>query len=217
VASEPRSDITILFSFERGLDLRGDRLSEKQWQASDVWLAFRHSLCDKSVIGEPPNLTHNLALKRAAIGQLTGVIGSYPGGHSFGAATRPRPLRKMSGLCAVPVFEFWTSSFNSLLGLKNAILLAGTLTAAPVLGLRPVRALLSRVLKLPNPRSSTLSPLRKARTILSKISSTMMAASFAGISTTPETSSIRSALSRTALLALVVSTDPTTMTLPFIP
>jgi hypothetical protein len=76
VASGPRSGITILFSFERGLDLRGDRLSEKQWQASDVWLAFRHSLCDKSVIGEPPNLTHNLALKRAAIGQLTGDIGS---------------------------------------------------------------------------------------------------------------------------------------------
>ena len=42
-------------------------------------------------------------------------------------------------------FEFWTSSFNSLLGLKNAILLAGTLTAAPVLGLRPIRASFARV------------------------------------------------------------------------
>ena len=60
----------------KDLNLRADRLFEKQWQASDVWLAFRHSLCDKSVIGEPPNLTHNLPLKRAAIGQLTGDIGS---------------------------------------------------------------------------------------------------------------------------------------------
>ena len=52
------------------------------------------------VIGEPPNLTHNLALKRAAIGQLTGDIGSCPGGRSFGGcadASSERPPAVIRG------------------------------------------------------------------------------------------------------------------------
>ena len=39
-------------------------------------------LVRQRVIGEPPNLIHNLALKRAEIGQLIRAIGSYLGGRS---------------------------------------------------------------------------------------------------------------------------------------
>src|SRR5690348_18289660 len=41
-----------------------------------------------------------------------------------------------------------TKSFNSLLGLKNGIFLAGTSTLAPVFGLRPTRPRRWRVRKL---------------------------------------------------------------------
>src|SRR5271157_3866395 len=89
--------------------------------------------------------------------------------------------------------ELFTTSFSSLLGLKYGIFLAGTSTRAPVFGLRPTRDCLWRVRKLPNPRISILSPPRSERTILSKIASTMTSDSFRVISTTRETSSIRSA------------------------
>ena len=39
-----------------------------------------------------------------------------------------------------PACSPFTKSFNSLLGLKNGIFLAGTSTRSPVLGLRPMRA-----------------------------------------------------------------------------
>src|SRR5215813_12574444 len=90
--------------------------------------------------------------------------------------------------------ELFTTSFNSLLGLKYGIFLAGTSTRAPVLGLRPIRGWRCRVRKLPNPRISILSPERRERTMLSKMASTMTSDSFLVISTTRETSSIRSAL-----------------------
>src|ERR1700712_2062790 len=51
-----------------------------------------------------------------------------------------------------------TESRSSLLGLKNGTRLAGTSTFSPVLGLRPIRAFRWRVLKLPKPRISILSP-----------------------------------------------------------
>src|SRR5690348_2419751 len=89
--------------------------------------------------------------------------------------------------------ELFTTSLSSLLGLKYGIFLAGTSTRAPVLGLRPIRGCLCRVRKLPNPRISILSPERRERTILSKMASTMTSDSFRVISTTRETSSIRSA------------------------
>src|ERR1039458_5839898 len=89
--------------------------------------------------------------------------------------------------------ELLTTSLSSLLGLKYGIFFAGTSTRAPVLGLRPIRGCLWRVRKLPNPRISILSPVRKDRTILSKMASTMTSDSFRVISTTLETSSIRSA------------------------
>src|SRR6202012_3137372 len=44
-----------------------------------------------------------------------------------------------------------TRSFNSLLGLKKGIFLAGTSTRSPVLGFRPTRGLRWRVRKLPKP------------------------------------------------------------------
>src|SRR5271169_1415170 len=72
--------------------------------------------------------------------------------------------------------------------------LAGTSTRAPVLGLRPTRGCRWRVRKLPNPRISILSPVRRARTTLSKIASTITSESLRVISTTRETSSINSAL-----------------------
>ena len=49
-----------------------------------------------------------------------------------------------------------------------------TSTRAPVFGFRPMRAGLSRVRKLPKPRISTLSPCSMARTMLSRIHSTVM-------------------------------------------
>src|SRR6267154_2786761 len=86
-----------------------------------------------------------------------------------------------------------TRSFNSLLGLKKGIFLAGTSTFSPVLGLRPVRGLRCRVRKLPKPRISILSPARKDRTTLSKIVSTITSLSLRVSSAKRETSSIRSA------------------------
>jgi len=89
-----------------------------------------------------------------------------------------------------PVF---TKSFNSLLGLKNGIFLAGTSTRSPVFGLRPTRGLRWRVRKLPKPRISILSPTRSERTMLSKMVSTMTSLSLRVNSARRETSSIRSA------------------------
>src|ERR1700688_3245758 len=91
---------------------------------------------------------------------------------------------------ATPSF---TRSFNSLLGLKKGIFLAGTSTFSPVLGLRPVRGLRWRVRKLPKPRISILSPARRDRTTLSKIVSTITSLSLRVSSAKRETSSIRSA------------------------
>src|ERR1035437_370120 len=100
--------------------------------------------------------------------------------------------------------ELFTTSFSSLLGLKYGIFFAGTSTRAPVFGLRPIRGCLWRVRKLPNPRISILSPDRRDRTILSKIASTMTSDSFRVISTTRETSSIRSAF----VIAFSSGTNP---------
>src|SRR6201997_2784040 len=52
----------------------------------------------------------------------------------------------------VPGVVSFTRSFNSLLGLKKGIFLAGTSTRSPVLGLRPMRGLRGRVRKLATPR-----------------------------------------------------------------
>src|SRR5271165_6560560 len=89
--------------------------------------------------------------------------------------------------------ELLTMSFNSLLGLKNGIFLAGTSTRSPVLGLRPTRGLRWRVRKLPKPRISILSPTRRERTMLSKIVSTITSLSLRVSSANRDTSSIRSA------------------------
>jgi hypothetical protein len=84
------------------------------------------------------------------------------------------------------------------------ILAAGLLTKVYFLALAPAAIILVahlwRVRKLPKPRISILSPPRKARTILSKIASTITSASFLVISTTRETSSMRSALVMFTLL-----------------
>src|SRR3954454_19554833 len=91
----------------------------------------------------------------------------------------------------------------------------GTSTRVPVFGLRPTRGCRCRVRKLPYPRISILSPARSERTILSKIASTITSESLRVISTTRETSSIKSALVMVSLLlqfilrelAFAVSTD----------
>src|SRR5579872_3873965 len=88
----------------------------------------------------------------------------------------------------------FTRSFNSLLGLKKGIFLAGTSTRSPVFGLRPMRGLRWRVRKLPNPRISILSPARSERTMLSKMVSTTTSLSLRVSSASWDTSSIRSAL-----------------------
>jgi hypothetical protein len=87
-----------------------------------------------------------------------------------------------------------TSSRSSLLGLKKGILFGGTSTRVPVLGLRPMRPRLWRVWKLPNPRISTLSPDRGARTMLSNMMQTRASDSFRGIPMARQTSSLRSTL-----------------------
>ena len=87
-----------------------------------------------------------------------------------------------------------TSWRSSLLALKKGILFGGTSTRAPVFGLRPVRPPRWRVLKVPNPRISTMLPDRNARTMLSSIVQTTMSASFKGSPMTWRTSSVSSAL-----------------------
>src|SRR5229473_3019008 len=99
----------------------------------------------------------------------------------------------VAAACASPL-EVLTRSFNSLLGLKYGIRLDGTSTRVPVFGLRPTRGCLCRVRKLPYPRISILSPARRERTMLSKMASTITSESLRVISTTRETSSIKSAL-----------------------
>src|SRR5579862_8083004 len=98
------------------------------------------------------------------------------------------------GAAAASVTPELTKSFNSLLGLKKGIFLAGTSTRSPVLGLRPTRGLRWRVRKLPKPRISILSPARSERTTLSNIVSTITSLSFRVSSAKRETSSIKSAL-----------------------
>ena len=66
-----------------------------------------------------------------------------------------------------------TFSRSSLPALKKGAFLAGTWTASPVLGLRPCRASRLRGRKLPNPRSSTLSPSRNASAMHPKKMPTM--------------------------------------------
>src|SRR5580698_5194025 len=103
------------------------------------------------------------------------------------------------GSAAASPTPSFTKSFNSLLGLKKGIFLAGTSTFSPVFGLRPTRGLRCRVRKLPKPRISILSPARRERTTLSKIVSTMTSLSLRVSSAKRETSSIRSALVITPL------------------
>src|SRR5579883_511413 len=119
---------------------------------------------------------------------------------SRGNPSRDQALGTGSGVLSGPgtggsgvAAELFTTSLSSLLGLKYGIFLAGTSTRAPVLGFRPMRGWRWRVRKLPKPRISILSPPRSDRTMLSKIASTMTSDSFRVISTTRETSSIRSA------------------------
>src|ERR1700727_351841 len=97
------------------------------------------------------------------------------------------------GSAAASPTPSFTKSFNSLLGLKKGIFLAGTSTFSPVFGLRPVRGLRWRVRKLPKPRISILSPARRERTTLSKMVSTITSLSLRVSSARRETSSIRSA------------------------
>src|SRR5205823_314997 len=94
--------------------------------------------------------------------------------------------------CAAPASPL-TKSFNSLLGLKNGIFLAGTSTRSPVLGFRPTRELRWRVRKLPKPRISILSPALSEWTMLSKMVSTITSLSRRVTSVIRATSSIRSA------------------------
>ena len=77
-----------------------------------------------------------------------------------GKDERPRAATsRLEGPRRTRPHEDLTLSSSSLPALKNGTALAGTWTAAPVLGLRPCFARRLRVRKLPKPRSSTLSPL----------------------------------------------------------
>jgi hypothetical protein len=55
-----------------------------------VGVALRDDSCDKILIGESPNFIHNVAPKRAEIGQLTpdnAPAGGHAGRRTFGRAT----------------------------------------------------------------------------------------------------------------------------------
>src|SRR5205807_3848819 len=127
---------------------------------------------------------------------LTASHSDYCAGAGGGAAGAP---------AASPWAPF-TKSFNSLLGLKKGIFLAGTSTRSPVFGLRPTRGLRWRVRKLPKPRISILSPTRSERTTLSKIVSTITSLSLRVSSAKRETSSIRSAFVMVSALLTFLST-----------
>src|SRR5438093_2199808 len=88
----------------------------------------------------------------------------------------------------------FTSSRSRLPTLKKGTRFSGTLTASPVLGFRPFRELRCRMRKLPNPRSSTLSPLLRASVMLSKTVLTISSVSFFVRLASWATSSINSAL-----------------------
>src|SRR6266536_5729717 len=88
----------------------------------------------------------------------------------------------------------FTSSRSRLPTLKNGTRFSGTLTASPVLGFRPLREFRCRIRKLPNPRSSTLSPLLRASVMLSKTVLTISSVSFFVRLASWATSSINSAL-----------------------
>jgi hypothetical protein len=64
--------------------------------------------------------------------------------------------------------NFFAISFDTL---NLATFFAGTRTASPVIGFRPMRALRVWTEKVPNPRSSTRSPRLKAAAIECRISS----------------------------------------------
>src|SRR3954447_26829275 len=81
-------------------------------------------------------------------------------------------LHLQQNLFQALTFRLSTSWRSSLLGLKKGILLGGTSTGAPVFGLRAMRPRLWRVWKVPNPRISTLSPDRTARTMASNMAQT---------------------------------------------
>jgi hypothetical protein len=70
-----------------------------------------------------------------------------------------------------------TRSRNPLPALKNITLLASTLTASPVFGLRPTLDSRSFRPKLPKPLNSTRWPLSKDNEISSKMVSTTVVAS----------------------------------------
>jgi hypothetical protein len=80
-------------------------------------------------------------------------------------------IRPLSGIDTQTIKQFT----KFLARLKKGILFGGTSTRAPVFGLRPMPPRLCRVWKLPNPRISTLSPDRRAWTMLSNMAQTAWA------------------------------------------
>jgi hypothetical protein len=98
-----------------------------------------------------------------------GDCSRYVGFSSIGLFSNTPPLIVLGVDCCVGALQresrssnlshdqaLSTSSRSSLLALKKGILFGGTSTRAPVFGLRPVRPPRWRVLKVPNPRISTL-------------------------------------------------------------
>src|SRR5262249_48873592 len=102
------------------------------------------------------------------------------------APRRPETIQRAAG-------QVLTSSRRRLPTLKNGTRFSGTLTLSPVFGFRPLRELRCRMRKLPNPRSSTLSPRPRASVMLSKTVLTMSSVSFLVSVATFDTSSINSA------------------------
>src|SRR5437870_13122129 len=90
---------------------------------------------------------------------LTASHSDYCAGAGGGAAGAP---------AASPWAPF-TKSFNSLLGLKNGIFLAGTSTRSPGLGLLPTRGLGWRVRNRADTRIPLESPARMERRLVSEI------------------------------------------------
>src|SRR5260370_21864646 len=85
----------------------------------------------------------------------------------------PQPLNQKS-----PYQAPSTMSFNALAGVKRSRVRAGILIASPVAGLRPIRALLLRLRKIPRPAKRSEPSFLSSRTTRPVNSSSVLLACF---------------------------------------
>src|ERR1035438_10509124 len=115
---------------------------------------------------------------------------SFVSGAQENGRADPLPFRD----CEYPAYFLLTAFFNSAPGENFATLRAAILIVAPVCGLRPFRAFLCDIEKVPKPIKATRSPLRNAPVMLLTAVSIAVVACALLISQAPAILSTRSAL-----------------------